>query len=284
MPAQTPPIHLILLPGLDGTGDLFAPLLKSIAGMSLREGEPQLVAHALRYPTHNKLDLRQLHDAVERYVIRKLPRDARYVIVGESFSGPVAITVAAAAEAAREEHALGRRRCMGLILCCSMARNPYAVFAPLAPLWSVLPLELVPMGWVNRLAQGKLDFWAGDDEMAMNKVSPSVLRHRLKAISRVDVTQELSRLRMPVLYLQASDDVVVPASAARLVQDCAPQTVLKRVKSSHFLLQSKPAEALALMEEFVAQMVLDGFSSLHMPLPDDSRFNESRFNEEVPPA
>ena len=145
------PINLILLPVLYGTGELFAPLLRRIERMHIHADEPQLIAHALRYPTHDKLDLRQLHHAVEHYIAHNLPEDARYVILGESFSGPVAITVAYAAQTARELEALSLRRCMGLILCCSMARNPYVMFAPLAPLWSVLPIELVPMGWVNRL-------------------------------------------------------------------------------------------------------------------------------------
>ena len=257
------PIHLILLPGLDGTGDLFAPLLRRIQRLEIAHDEPQLIAHALHYPTHDKLDLQQLHQAVEHYIAHNLPEDARYVILGESFSGPVAITVAHAAQNAREDQALSRRRCMGLILCCSMARNPYVMFAPFAPLWSVMPIELVPIGWVNRLAQGKLDFWAGSHELAMEKVDVEVLRHRLRVISKVDVTAELSALRMPVLYLQAVKDVIVPASCARLVQDCAPQTMLQRVNSSHFLLQSKPDEALAHIQSFIAQMVVDGFSSLH---------------------
>lgn len=265
------PIHLILLPGLDGTGELFAPLLRRIERMHIHADEPQLIAHALRYPTHDKLDLRQLHHAVEHYIAHNLPEDARYVILGESFSGPVAITVAYAAQTVREGEALSRRRCMGLILCCSMARNPYVMFAPLAPLWSVLPIELVPMGWVNRLAQGKLDFWAGGQELAMNKVDTQVLRHRLQVISKVDVTAELSALRMPVLYLQATKDVVVPASCARLVQDCAPQTMLARIDSSHFLLQSKPDKALAQIQSFIAQMVVDGFSSLHFS-PSQMRY------------
>ena len=106
------PIHLILLPGLDGTGELFAPLLRRIERMHIHADEPQLIAHALRYPTHDKLDLRQLHHAVEHYIAHNLPEDARYVILGESFSGPVAITVAYAAQTAREGEALSRRRCL----------------------------------------------------------------------------------------------------------------------------------------------------------------------------
>ena len=259
------PIHLILLPGLDGTGELFAPLLRRIGRMQISADEPQLIAHALHYPDNDKLDLQQLQQAVEHYIAHNLPVDARYVILGESFSGPVAISVAWAAQTAREEQALGQRRCMGLILCCSLARNPYVMLAPLAPLWSVLPIELVPMGWVNRLAQGKLDFWAGQEKLVGKNVSMEVFRHRIKTISKVDVTAELSALRMPVLYLQATNDLVVPASCARLVQDCAPQTMLVRVESSHFLLQSKADEALEQIKSFIVQMVVDGFSSLHMP-------------------
>lgn len=274
MSAALAPIHVILLPGLDGTGELFAPFLQAIAQLEVTPFEPQLIAHALHYPTQDKMTMAQLQEAVTHYIAQQLPADARYVILGESFSGPVAILAAKVAQDARQDCAPGQR-CMGLILCCSMARNPYVMFAPLAPLFSVLPIELVPMGWVNRLAQGKIDFWADGGDLAMNRVSPSVLRHRLKAISRVDVTQELASLQMPILYLQAAKDLVVPASAARLVQDCAPQTRLVRLESSHFLLQDHPEEALAQIEIFIAQMVLDGFSSLHMPLPYDEPWGDT---------
>ena len=64
-------------------------------------------------------------------------------------------------------------------------------------------------------------------------------------------------LRLPILYLQASKDLIVPASAARLVQDLAPQTELVRIAGSHFLLQSKPAVALGHIQQFIAQNVVD---------------------------
>ena len=250
-------IHLILLPGLDGTGDLFAPLLKRIAAMQVAADEPEFIAHALHYPTDQQLGFQALHEMVEYYLATQLPADARYVLLGESFSGPVAVAVAHAAQTALENHAPDTRRCIGLILCCTFVRNPFPVFAPLGPLWSLAPLELVPLSWVNRLAQGKLDFWSDQGELAMRQLAPDVLRYRLKIISKVDVTRELAALRLPILYLQASKDLIVPASAARLVQDLAPQTELVRIAGSHFLLHSKPAVALGHIQQFIAQNVVD---------------------------
>ena len=254
---KNPAIHLILLPGLDGTGDLFAPLLKRIAAMKIAAGEPEFIAHALQYPTHEQLGFRALNEMVEYYLATQLPADAVYVLLGESFSGPIAVAVAHAAQTALDNKAPDERRCLGLILCCTFVRNPFSVFAPLGPLWSLAPLELVPMSWVNRLAQGKLDFWSDQGELAMAQLAPDVLRYRLKIISKVDVSRELSELRLPILYLQASKDLIVPASAARLVQELAPQTDLVRIEGSHFLLQSKPAAALAHMQQFIAQNVVD---------------------------
>ena len=120
-------IHLILLPGLDGTGDLFAPLLKRIAAMQVAADEPEFIAHALHYPTDQQLGFQALHEMVEYYLATQLPADARYVLLGESFSGPVAVAVAHAAQTALENHAPDTRRCIGLILCCTFVRNPFPV-------------------------------------------------------------------------------------------------------------------------------------------------------------
>jgi pimeloyl-ACP methyl ester carboxylesterase len=48
----------------------------------------------------------------------------------------------------------------------------------------------------------------------MAQVSPQAVHERLREIARVDVSAELARVRVPILYLQGSHDRLVPASAA----------------------------------------------------------------------
>ena len=71
-------MKIVLLPGLDGTGELFKPFIDSLPpGI-----EPILVS----YPPKEKLGYGELSD----YVMSRLPKDEEYLLVGESFSGPIA--------------------------------------------------------------------------------------------------------------------------------------------------------------------------------------------------
>ncbi len=72
----------ILLPGLDGTGDLFAPLLEVFP--------ETLEPFVISYPPDQLLGYREL----EEFVAAKLPADRDFAIVAESFSGPLAARLA----------------------------------------------------------------------------------------------------------------------------------------------------------------------------------------------
>jgi pimeloyl-ACP methyl ester carboxylesterase len=95
-------MRLILLPGMDGTGDLFAPLLAALPD--------DLVVSIVRYPMDRRLDFSELHP----YLDRAIPAREPYVILAESFSGPLALE-----HAARKPEDL-----KALILCATFARNP----------------------------------------------------------------------------------------------------------------------------------------------------------------
>src|SRR4051812_12633896 len=109
---QAQRITLVLLPGMDGTGLMFAPFIAALG--------PDVDCRVVAYPTDRALDYAE-HEAIARAA---LPGDAPYVILGESFSGPIAIRIAASAPA----------NLMGLVLCCSFARSPQPLLACLRPL------------------------------------------------------------------------------------------------------------------------------------------------------
>jgi pimeloyl-ACP methyl ester carboxylesterase len=73
---------IVLLPGMDGTGELLRPLAEQLSTHRL----VQLVS----YPVDRSLSYEELVP----YVRERLPGD-RFVILGESFSGPIAIETAA---------------------------------------------------------------------------------------------------------------------------------------------------------------------------------------------
>ena len=76
-------MEVVVLPGLDGTTVLLAPFLAALQG----RGVP---ASAVGYPGDRPLD----YDALEPLVRAQLPRTP-FVLLGESFSGPLAIRIAA---------------------------------------------------------------------------------------------------------------------------------------------------------------------------------------------
>ena len=117
---------LVLLPGLDGTGILFRQFVEAI-GASV---DTQTVA----YPADQPLGYAEL----ETLVREALPRDRPYVVLGESFSGPVAIRLAAKPPAGL----------VGLILCVTFAKNPYPLFGWVGPWAGSFPVAALP-GWLR---------------------------------------------------------------------------------------------------------------------------------------
>lgn len=229
-------MRLLLLPGLDGTGDLFAPFTDAVAsapGLGLQ-------ATVLRYPTQQVMDYAALTDLARA----ALPTDEPFVLLGESFSGPIAIRLASEAPP-------GLR---GLVLCCSFVRNPRRALAPLAPLTRWLPLARMPrplMDWalLGRLATPALSAALG---RAVTAVDPAVLRARLQAVIDIDATSTWRRVKVPSLYLRGLHDRLVPASVAKALAHQLPHTQRADIDAPHALLQTAPEAAAQAVARFVA--------------------------------
>jgi pimeloyl-[acyl-carrier protein] methyl ester esterase len=221
---------LVLLPGLDGTGAMFARFRRALA--------PAIRTIVVSYPPDQAIG----YAGLEGFVRPLLPRDDPFVLLAESFSGPIGIAIAASRPA-------GLR---GLILVSSFARNPHPPLAPLRPLVRLLPILTGPAALLTRHALGRFATAALLSELseALSRVSPSVVRSRLRAILDVDASALLPRVDVPVLYLQASDDRVVPRSASAVLER-VPQIRFTEVEGPHFVLQASPSVAARHIEAFV---------------------------------
>lgn len=225
---------LVLLPGMDGTGQLFSKFVSAMGD----KAQTKIVC----YPTHQSLDYPQLTDIARAAI----PAEGPFVLLGESFSGPVAINLAA-------EHP---DRLRGLILCCSFASAPrpgLAVFvkallrAPLPhPPVSLLSAALMD-GFSTRCLRTQL-------EAAVRSVPAAVLRSRLAEVMTVDVTRDLSRVQVPLLYLQARYDHLVPTTAADKIKRLQPRMQLNRLPGPHFLLQCVPDACAAVIHAFLEEL------------------------------
>jgi pimeloyl-ACP methyl ester carboxylesterase len=223
-------ITLVLLPGMDGTGDLFNSFVASL-GAEQR-------AVVVRYPVSEEMGYAEL----EKVARAALPTSEPFILVGESFSGPIAISIAASSP----------DQLKGLILCCSFARNPHPIFSSLQSLISKLPISFVPLGPASHVILGKFSTASLRTEIgqAISKVSISALRARLKAVLAVDVRDQLNQIKVPVLYLRAAHDRVVPRTASEFIRYLSPTTQIVELDAPHFLLQAVPKKAAAEITAF----------------------------------
>jgi pimeloyl-ACP methyl ester carboxylesterase len=88
-------------------------------------------------------------------------------------------------------------------------------------------------------------------QQVLAQVPERVLRARLQAASHIDVTSELGALEIPTLYLRASEDTLVPRSAAECYARAAVRGKVEVIAGPHFLLQCVPSEAAKAIEDFV---------------------------------
>jgi pimeloyl-[acyl-carrier protein] methyl ester esterase len=231
-------IGLALLPGLDGTGLLFADFVAALG--------PDLDPIVVRYPPDVPLGYAEL----EPLVRKSLPSGNPFILLGESFAGPLAISIAASAPPGL----------VGLILCCSFASNPRPYLGKLAFLSPYLPVRGFPRSIFAKYFMGR---FASQDlasklAKASERVAPDVFRHRIRAVCGIDYSAKLRQVRVPILYLRASMDRIVPRSASKRVKRLAPSTRIIEIDAPHYLLQARPQAAVATVSEFARELMPRG--------------------------
>jgi pimeloyl-[acyl-carrier protein] methyl ester esterase len=225
------PPSLVLLPGMDGTGDMFRPLLDAFGS--------SLSSVVVSYPCTEPLRYAELVALVRE----SLPTNSPYVLLGESFSGPIAVTLAA-------ERPDGL---IGLILCASFVSNPIPWLRPLRTLVGFLPIRAgLRLQGPNRLfGRSETPELRRLFFEAARQVSTPVLRMRICEALNVDVSPLLGSVHVPVMYIQATEDRFLTQAVADHFSRAAPTAKLVRIESPHGVLQCVPREAARLIAEFV---------------------------------
>ncbi len=224
-------VALVLLPGLDGTGLLFADFAASFA--------PEVKIIVASYPTDTPLGYSELEFVARSF----LPQDQPFFLLAESFSGQIGISIAASSPPGL----------LGLVLCCSFARNPVPMLALLQPLVSAFPISAIPIRLLGFFLLGRFSSSSLLDALAKSLalVSTATLSTRVRAVLAVDVSPSLHRVQVPVLYLRASEDRVVYRSSSDLIASLAPQTKVVEFTAPHFLLQVLPSPVASEVAEFM---------------------------------
>jgi pimeloyl-[acyl-carrier protein] methyl ester esterase len=205
----------VLLPGLDGTGRLFAPLLAVLpAGVQAR---------VVDYPRDTVLGHEELAARVD------LP-DEPFLLVGESFSGPVALRIAARRPAGL----------VGVVLVATFATPPVPRALAALP-WDALFRRSPPRAALRHALCGGDATLAAEVAAAIATVAPAVLAGRLRAVLACDAREALIACEVPLLYLQATADRVIPARCGAEIARAG--AMLVRVDGPHLLLQTNPRGA-----------------------------------------
>jgi pimeloyl-ACP methyl ester carboxylesterase len=221
--------ELVLLPGLDGTGDLFEPFTRRLGALPFS---------VVRYSSPEVSSYVECTAVAEQ----ALPERAPFILIGESFSGPVAISLAA-----RKPSGL-----RGLVLVGSFVKTPRLALKWLSAFIDVLPAHGGSSALSDFLLLGR---WATPElrrgvAEALAQVSPAAVRARLREIGRVDMSSELSKVKTPILCLRATHDRVVPRSAADRIVRLAPHAEVTEIEAPHMLLQCAPAECARVIADF----------------------------------
>lgn len=225
----------MLLPGMDGTCELYMPLMEALSEFE------EISAPA--YPTASYLN----YEALLPRVVAAGPQKP-FVLVAESYSTPLAIRYAATRPA----------NLKGLVLCAGFASSPVRGWRRWAT-WMLSPIlfRLPKSDAAVRhflLGAGASQELIRDVREAIGEVKPKVLGARLREILRCDARAELAKIDVPVLYLAAEWDTLVGPECLEEILRAKSDVDVERIPGPHLLFQREPALGATAIEEFVRRI------------------------------
>lgn len=215
---------VVILPGLDATGTQHAAFCAALHAQGI-------ATTVIAYPVDRALD----YAALDAFVRQALPATTPFVLLGESFSGPLALAIAA------QPPPLLR----GLILSTTFARSPWRSLRAVQALLYRAPVRLLPMTVLSWWLLGRWSTPALRRELAvaLALVDDDVLRTRAVAAIGVDHSAHAGRVAIPVLCLHARHDRLLPGFCQRHLSGLLHATAVRWVDGPHLLLQARPQPA-----------------------------------------
>jgi pimeloyl-ACP methyl ester carboxylesterase len=223
-------MRLILLPGMDGSGELFAPLLPYLADDYTVISLPQSGV--------------QDYATLTAFVEQQLP-DEPYVLLAESFSGPIADRIAMK----RPDHLAGA------IFVVTFLSPPAPWLASIA---NALPLKKLLRLPFSSLAIRGL-FLGNADKLLLQlfrrlleRIPEAVLQRRIQAIGELENRDERSTL--PALYIQARGDRLVPEGKWFEFEQRFNKARRVIFDGPHCILQRRPVECAEVIIRFIEKL------------------------------
>ncbi len=220
---------------MHGTGEFFAPLVGELPGAKVS---------VISYPSGDCMGWEQLF----QFIRQAIPRDEPIALVAESFSGPLAIMLAA-----RKSHNV-----QALVLCASFASSPLPRWLRRVPV-PRFAFKALPRFVVQSLL---LDSASSSEQVAtiqrcVRSVSPKVLAGRFRMLQQVDVRSDLREVHLPVLYLAGGRDRLVPKRCSDEIEGAHADSSRVILDGPHLLLQSSPKTAASEIRRFLGSAAVE---------------------------
>jgi pimeloyl-ACP methyl ester carboxylesterase len=223
--------QLLMLPGMPGTDALFKHLVEEL--------EDHFEASTVSYPSDEPLGYNQLINLVTS----RIPKEKPYFILGESFSGPLAIMAASKYP----------ENLLGIILVATFVTSPM-------PRW-IYRLKRYARGRILDMRPRPLiiDRLLGKDcpentrrwvHESLPRLKNDVLTARIEAVLDVNVREELKSLQAPILYIAGSGDWLIGKKCIDVIWLCRPDVEIRVLDGVHMILQTNPKEAASVIKEF----------------------------------
>jgi pimeloyl-ACP methyl ester carboxylesterase len=219
------------MPGLDGTGKLFAPIIPLL--------EQHFELSIVTYP-----DLDSFADYID-CARNQLPETPGFSLLAESFSGPVALALMA-----QQPGQIGPS-----VLSTTFVRSPLAALTRMA---NYVPEQVFSIGALSEFC---LDVYDIEDEdfsetqplplNVMEQLDGVLLKQRISVLSRIDISALLPDIEVPILYLRAVQDRIVAESDAQMIQNYLPDVERVDIDAPHLLLQTRPQQCAELIINYI---------------------------------
>jgi len=202
------------------------------------------------YPT----DVPLAYPDLEEIIKHALPSEGNFAILAESYSGPIAVRIAA-------KNPRGLR---ALILVGTFVTTPRRLYPGVAtPLMYLASATPMPYWVIRRFLLGSDSSVTQIQEFrsVIDLVRPAVLAKRLRDTLRVDVREELKSCACPILFVVATEDKLVPARAWKQARETRGDIEFVQIRGPHLLLQAKPGLVANRVDRFLGDLLQGGVSS-----------------------
>ena len=220
--------QIILLPGMDGTGRLYKPLLKEIGG--------RYKVKVVSYPKNEPLTYTEL----TAFVRSQLVDDVEYVIVAESFSGKVACLLA-------EDNSINIRN---IIFIASFLTSPNK-YMKYIPNWL---LKFLFSAYVPSVIARSCLFDASVRKSLVNEFR-DIIRSANKAVlafrfcEMASLRSDTETVLIPALYIRAKYDKLIKSIHVEDFRRKFNKFDLVEIEGPHFLAQSEPEKCWKIISD-----------------------------------